>query len=68
MTLRTKVAPHRLLAIIQVAREACADSNWSALEPVLAARWDELRDDDTPPWEVVAEEIEQACHRERVGS
>ena len=55
-----------LLAILKVAREECAHNNWNELEPVLAAAWDELRDDCTPQWEIVAEEVQLACRRDGV--
>lgn len=53
-----------LLAILRVAPEECAHNNWAELEPVLAAAWDDLRDEGTPSWDVVAEEIQLACRRE----
>ena len=53
-----------LLAILRIAREECAHNNWNELEPVLAAAWDDLRDEQTPPWEIVAEEVQLACRRE----
>lgn len=55
---------HLLLAILKVAREECAHNDWGELEPVLAAAWDDLRDEGTPSWDVVAEEIQLACRRE----
>ena len=42
-----------LLAILRIAREECAHINWNELEPVLAAAWDDLRDDSTPQWEIL---------------
>jgi hypothetical protein len=66
MPFPANVAPHLLLAIIQIAREECAHSNWEELEPRLAASWEDLRDDDTPSWDVVAEEIERVCQRDGV--
>jgi hypothetical protein len=57
---------HLLLAILKVAREECAHNDWDSLEPVLAAAWEDLREDDTPPWTVVAEEIQLACRREGI--
>ena len=64
MTSRTNVAPHLLLSIIQIAREECSHGKWQELEPILAVRWESLRDNDTPSWDVVVEEIEHACRRE----
>lgn len=55
---------HLLLAILKVARQECAHNDWGDIEPVLAAAWDDLRDEGTPSWEVVSEEIQLACRRE----
>ena len=55
---------HLLRAIFRVAREECAHNSWHELEPVLAAAWEDLREPDTPSWDIVAEEIQRACHRE----
>jgi hypothetical protein len=49
-----------------VAREECAHNGWGDLEPVLAAAWEDLRDEGTPTWDVVAEEIQLACQREGI--
>jgi hypothetical protein len=57
---------HLLLAILKVAREECAHNGWGDLEPVLAAAWEDLRDEGTPTWDVVAEEIQLACQREGI--
>jgi hypothetical protein len=55
---------HLLMAILKVAREECQHEGWEALEPILAAAWEELREADTPPWEIVADEIQRACRRD----
>ena len=57
---------HLLLAILKVAREECAHNRWGDLEPILAAAWEDLRDQDTPAWDVVADEIQLACQREGI--
>ena len=61
---RQSLDAHLLLAILKVAREECAHNAWGEIEPVLAAAWDDLRDEGTPSWDVVAEEIQLACRRE----
>lgn len=58
------VNAHLLLAILKVAREECSHNHWEEMEPVLAAAWEDLRDNGTPPWEIVAEEIQRACRHE----
>ncbi|MCC8361629.1 hypothetical protein LK996_00835 [Lysobacter sp. A6] len=61
---QSSVDTHLLLAILKVAREECSHNHWDELEPVLAAAWEDLRDDGTPPWEIVADEIQHACRKE----
>lgn len=55
---------HLLLAILKVAREECDRTDWNDLEPILAAAWEDLREEGTPAWDVVADEVERACSRE----
>jgi hypothetical protein len=55
-----------LVAILRVARENCEHGNWEELEPILAAAWEDLRDEQTPSWDVVSEEIQEACKAEGV--
>lgn len=52
--------PHLLKAIIRTAREECAHATWDELEPVLAEAWEDLRGADAPPWDLVADEIQEA--------
>jgi hypothetical protein len=61
MSKATNVDTHLLVAILKVAREECARTGWQEMEPILAAAWEDLRDEDTPPWDLVAEEIQYAC-------
>ena len=58
------VDAHLLVAILKIAREECSHNHWAEMEPILAAAWDDLRDAGTPPWDLVAEEIQRACRRE----
>jgi hypothetical protein len=60
----TEACSKLLVAILKVAREECGHGNWEDLEPILAAAWEDLRDEDTPAWDVVCEEIQQACRSE----
>jgi hypothetical protein len=50
-----------LLAVLKVAKEECGHRHWDALEPVLKAAWEQLRAEDTPSWDVVADEVQAAC-------
>jgi len=60
------VDAHLLLAILKVAREECSRNRWEELEPILASAWEDLREQDTPPWDVVVEEVQLACRRENI--
>jgi hypothetical protein len=59
-TIRT-MDRHLFLAVMQVAREECAHGHWDDLAPLLQTTWESLREEGTPPWETVAEEIQESC-------
>ena len=52
-----------LLAVLKVAKEECGHSHWDTLEPALCSAWEQLRSEDTPPWDVVADEVQAACRK-----
>ena len=52
---------HLLVAVLKIAREECGRTDWHQLEPILAAAWEDLREEGTPAWDFVAEEVERAC-------
>ena len=50
-----------LLAVLKVARDECNHGHWKDLEPALRSAWEQLRAEDTPPWDIVADEVRAAC-------
>lgn len=56
-----RVDLHLLKAVINVARQNCGRSEWDEIEPSLAAAWEDLRDEETPGWNAVRDEIRATC-------
>jgi hypothetical protein len=54
---------HLFEAVLQVAREECAHGNWDELAPVLRATWESLREEGTPAWETVEQEVRASCQQ-----
>jgi len=44
-------------AFVDTAREQLRAHTWDAIEPALAASWEELREPDTPGWWDVAQVV-----------
>jgi len=63
MSTTSPIDTQLLLAVLKVAREECGHAEWDTLEPALKSAWEQLRAEDTPPWEVVAEEVQAVCQK-----
>ena len=59
----THVDVELLKAVIDVAKQSCGRADWSDIEPSLAAAWEDLRGQDTPSWDVVADEVRAGCRQ-----
>ena len=61
MPLIRNIDAHLFEAVLKVAREECAHGTWDELSPVLRKSWDALREEGSPTWEMVEQEVRASC-------
>ena len=52
---------HLLNAVLKIAKEECANGTWDEVAPALASTWERLREEGTPAWPEVADEVRASC-------
>jgi hypothetical protein len=61
MSTSPQIDKHLLEAVFRVAHEECGHTECEMLEPALSRAWEELRGDDTQPWQTVAAQVRATC-------